>query len=249
MDSANYWFSKAITVGTANGSALATSYVNAALVGRARSELQQGKLAAAAADAALVPAAFNMNMVYTDDPNNRTRLSNTEWQFTFDRGSLDVPAAYQVTGDPRLAWNPPSSKFPPQDVVPGGFYTQAKYPGYASPERLASGLEAQYIAAEASANTATQLTLINARRTANNQPVYSGATDAASVLKELYTQRAYEFWLEGKHMMDMERNAAATPFVSAVGSTYIKPGYPTVGNQTCWILPFTETSTNPNYTP
>src|SRR5579871_5383047 len=116
------------------------------------------------------------------------------WQFTFDRGSIDVAAAFRDATDPRLQFkNAAGTTFSPQDVVPGGFFIQQKYPGYASPIRLASGLEASYIAAEASGNAASQLTLINARRLANGQGAYAGAVDAASVLMELYNQRAREF--------------------------------------------------------
>ena len=64
---------------------------------------------------------------------------------------------------------------------------------------------------------------------------------------ELYNQRAREFWLEGRRISDMQRNLAATNYLPVAGSVYIKPGYPNVGNQTCWILPFTETSTNPEF--
>jgi hypothetical protein len=250
LDSAIYWFTKAITVGQANGTAAGIAFANASLVGRARAELQEGNTAAAGTDAAAVPAAFVYNLQYVQDLSaNETRLVNRFWQFTFDRGSTDVAAAYRIVGDPRLKWEaPPGPGYTPQDVVPGGYFIQQKYPAYASPIRLASGLEAQYIAAEASGNTATQLTLINTQRIANGQGAYAGAVDAASVMTELYNQRAFEFWLEGRKIGDMQRNAKAATFALAPsGSTYLKPGYPTVGTQTCWILPYSETSTNLNF--
>lgn len=250
LDTAIYWFTKAIAVGTANGTATGTTYANASLVGRARAELQLGNNSAALADANAVPASFTYSLQYVQDlSTNEARLVNRLWEFTFDRGSTDVSAAFRVNGDPRLLWIPAPAGFNPQDVVPGGYFIQQKYPAYASPIRLASGLEASYIAAEASGNSTTQLTLINARRAANNQPAYAGATDAASVMMELYNQRAREFWLEGRRISDMQRNIAATNYLPVAGSVYIKPGYPNVGNQTCWILPFTETSTNPNFPP
>jgi hypothetical protein len=248
LDSAIYWFSKAITVGKANGTTGGVALSNAALVGRARAELQEGNNAAAATDAAAVPANFVYNMNYVQDlSSNETRLVNRFWVYTFERGSVDVAAPFRVTGDPRLQWNAPSPSFPPQDVVPGGFYTQAKYPGYAAPIRLASSIEAAYIAAEASGNPATQLAFVNAQLAANGQPAYTGATDAASVLTALYDQRAREFWLEGRRIADLQRNAKATNFAPVPGTVYVKPGYPNVGTETCYPLPFTETSTNPNF--
>ncbi len=250
LDSAIFWFTKAITVGQANGTATGISYANAALVGRARAELQEGNNAAAATDAAAVPAAFVLNLQYFQDLSaaNETRLVNRLWQFTFDRGSTDVAVAFRDATDPRIpSKNAAGTTFNGQDVVPGGYFIQQKYPGYASPIRLASGLEAQYIAAEASGNPATQLALIAARRAANGQPVYAGGVDAASVMTELYNQRAREFWLEGRRIADMQRSLTSVSYLAPAGSVYLKPGYPNVGNQVCWPLPFSETSTNKNF--
>jgi hypothetical protein len=59
LDTASAWFSTAITVGTANGSADGVALANAALVGRARAKLQKGDNSGALADANAVPAGFN----------------------------------------------------------------------------------------------------------------------------------------------------------------------------------------------
>lgn len=247
LDTASYWFNKAISIGNANASADGIKLANASAVGLARARLQAGDKAGAQAAAALVPAGFVFNVTYTDDLANRQRLSNRIYQFTYDRGSISVAPAYR-TNDPRVPFFAPGqSKLQPQDVVPGGFYPQNKYPGYAAPMRLASRLEADYIAAEASGNTAQQLTLINARRAANGQTAYAGATDATSVMAELYVQRAFEFFLEDRKLADFRRNPAATPFVTPAGGTYFKPGYANTGTQTCYPVPYAEYSTNKNY--
>jgi hypothetical protein len=244
LDSAIVWFGTAIDVGTANGSADGKALANAARVGRARAKLQKGDKAGAAADAAAVPAGFLFTLNYTDDLSNRTRLSNREWQFTFDRGSISVAAAYQLA-DPRVPYlDPTKHTLQPQDVVPGGFYVQQKYPTYATPTRLASKLEADYIAAEATGNAA-QLALIQARRAANNQPAYAGATDDASVLTEFFYQRSLEFYLEGKKLGDFRRHPEAVKNVPVTGQPYIKPGYVNVGAQTCYPIPRTERDNNP----
>ena len=215
-------------------------------MGRARAKLQKGDNAGASADAAAVPAGFSYSLSYTDDLNNRTRLSNRLWQFTFDRGSISVAAAYQVT-DPRVKWLAPADhKLQPQDVVPGGFYIQQKYPTYATPIRLASKIEADYIAAEASGNAAQQLAFIQAQRSANGQPAYAGAVDAASVLAELYDQRGREFYLADRRLADFRRNPASTRNVPVTGTPYFKPGYGNVGSQTCYPLPRAERDNNPN---
>jgi hypothetical protein len=246
LDSAIFWFGKGVDIGKANGSADGLALSNAALVGRARAKLQKGDLAGAGTDAAAVPAGFVYNMNYTDDLANRNRLSNRQYQFTFDRSSISV-APFFRTNDPRVPFLPPGvSKLQGQDVVPGGFFQQTKLNGEGAPVRLASRLEADYIVAEASKDPVQQLALINRQRTANGLPAYAGATDAASVMTELYNQRAFEFYLEGKRLADFRRSPTSVTNITATGQPYFKPGYAATGNQTCYPLPRTERDNNPN---
>lgn len=247
LDSAIVYFSKGVDIGNANGTADGKALANAALVGRARAKLQKGDKAGAAADAAAVPAGFNFDLRMTDDLANRTRLSNRIYQFTFDRSSISVAPFYRVS-DPRVPYIAPGQPgaLNGQDAVPGGFYRQTKFSAYATSIRLASKLEADYIAAEAGGSVTAQLALINARRTSAGQAVYVGAIDAASVLAELMTQKAFDFYLEGKRLADFRRVPAAIKSMTPAGGTYFKPGYANVGNQTCYPLPRVERDNNPN---
>ncbi len=246
LDSAIVHFSKGVDIGKAAGSADGTALANAALVGRARAKLQKGDKAGAAADAAAVPAGFNYDLRMTDDLSNRTRLSNRIYQFTFDRPSISV-APFFRTSDPRVTYKGPGvTKLTGQDAVPGGFYEQTKFPSYASSLRLASKLEADYIAAEAGGDALAQITFINARRASAGLAPYVGAVDAASVLKELMVQKAYDFYLEGKRIADYRRVPAAMSGITPAGGTYFKPGYASVGSQTCYPLPRDERDNNPN---
>ncbi|MCX5760574.1 MAG: hypothetical protein NTW72_03560, partial [Gemmatimonadetes bacterium] len=168
LDSAIVYFTKGVDIGKANASTDGNALANAALVGRARAKLQKGDKAGASADAAAVPAAFVFNLQMTDDAGNRTRLSNRLYQYTFDRQSISVAPWYR-TNDPRVPYLAPGvTKLQGQDAVPGGFYEQKKFPAYNTPLRLASKLEADYVAAEAGDATA-QLVVIAARRAANGQ--------------------------------------------------------------------------------
>lgn len=250
LDTAIFWFSKAIDVGTANGTADGLALARTALVGRARAKLQKGDKAGALADANAVPTGFNYNLTYTDDLTNRARLSNAMWRFTVDRGTISVPPYYQTT-DPRITFLLPSQhKYVAVDQAAGPFVVQQKFPAYASPIRLASKLEAEYIAAEASADAAQQLALINRQRTAANQPAYAGATDAASVLYELFNQKGFDLWLEGKRMADWRRQpVAAAKNVPVAGVAYWRTGFGSVGSQTCYPVPRTELDNNPNFKP
>jgi hypothetical protein len=247
LDSAVAQFTKAITIANADGSANAAAIANASLVGRARAHLQAGRKAEAAADANQVPAGFVYNLVYVDDLGNRGRLSNRLWQFTLDRGSISIAPAFRIADDPRVRFKAPGEhNLSPQDASSGPFYIQDKYPAYNTPIRLASKLEADYIAAEAG-STADQLALIAARRAANGQPAYAGPTDASSVLTELMEQRGRDFFLEGKRLGDFRRNPTNVLNVPEPGSTYFKPGFAPVGNGTCYPLPLQEVDNNPNF--
>ncbi len=245
LDSAIANFTTAITIGTANASPDAADLANVALVGRARAYLQSGQPVLALADAQAVPAGFEYSFQFADDPENRTRLSNRMWQFTFDRGSISVAPAYQVD-DPRVPYLAPEEHdLDAQDANAGPFFIQQKFPSYTAPMRVASKLEADYIAAEAQ-TAVEQLALIAARRAANGQPVYAGATDAASVLTELMRQKHLDFWLEGQRFGDFRRNPANVENMPEPGTPYFKPGFPPIGSQTCYPLPTEERDNNPN---
>jgi hypothetical protein len=247
LDSAIFWFSKAITVGNANGSAAGVNLANASLVGRARAKLQKGDKTGALADANAVPAGFTYMLTYQDDLANRTRLSNALWRGTVDRSVISVPPYYQ-TSDPRVPWLPPGKHpYNAWDAAAGPYFIQQKYTGYASPIRLASKLEAEYIAAEASGDISLQLALINRQRAAFQYPAYSGPTDAMSVLTELFDQKRFDFWLEGKRLADFRRQpTAAARYVPVTGTPYWRPNLGTIGPQTCYPLPFVERDNNPN---
>lgn len=247
LDSAANRFQRVITVGTANGSAEATSFVNAARVGLARAYLQQGKKPQAAAEAAKVPANFVFNVAYIDDASNRGRLGNGVFGFSAGGGreSLVVGPewrAHAAAGDQRISFIDAG-----RDAQDGELrmFSQRKYGSYGAGIRLASKLEAQYIEAEAG-TTAQQLALINARRAANGQAAFAG-TDAAEVLRELMLQRGLDFWLEGKRMGDVVRNGAAVPYQLAPGNTYYKPALGEVASQKCWPVTIQEKDNNPNW--
>lgn len=247
LDSAIFWFTTAINVGTANATPDGLNLARASMVGRARAKLQRGDKAGALADANAVPDGFTYSLTYVDDLANRARLSNALWRGTVDRSVISVPPYYQTT-DPRIPFLPPGRHpYNAWDAAAGPYFVQQKYPSYASPIRLASKLEAEYIAAEASGDVAQQLALINRQRAAAGQPAYSGPTDAASVLAELFYQKGFDFWLEGKRLADFRRQpVAASRFVPVTGTAYWRPNLGTIGAQTCYPLPFAEKDNNPN---
>jgi hypothetical protein len=248
LDSAIVWFTKGVDVGTANATSDGLNLARAALVGRARAKLQKGDKAGALTDANAVPAGFTMDLRYQDDLANRARLSNALWRGTVDRSVISVPPYYQTT-DPRVKWLPPGQHpYNAWDAAAGPYTIQQKYTAYNSPIRLASKLEAEYIAAEASGDINQQLALINRQRQAFGYPPYAGAMDAMSVLTELFDQKRFDFWLEGKRLADFRRQPqAASRHVPVTGSPYWRPNLGNIGAQTCYPLPFAERDNNPNF--
>ena len=245
LDSAIVRFKQAVAIGGASGVAEGTKIVNASNVGLARASLQKKDYAAAATYAALVPATFVYNAVTVDDASNRA-LGNSTYSYDIGGNLLVVPDAYRALSDPRVPWKDALRKAQDTGLE---YYQQLKYTGYANPIRVASGLEASYIAAEAAlqtGNTAPALTLIAARRTAGGQPAFTGTTPAA-ILAELMDQRARDFWLEVKHLGDWQRNPSATPYVGASGTPYYKPVQGNFGTATCLPVPIGEITANPNW--
>lgn len=248
LDSAIVRFKQAVTIGAAAATAgvvEGTKVVNASNVGLARASLQKKDYANANTYAALVPAAFVYNAVTVDDASNRA-LGNSTYAYDIGGRLIVVPDAYRALNDPRVAWRDGGVKAQDTGLQ---YYQQLKYTGYATPIRVASGLEASYIAAEAqlqSGNAAAATALITARRSANAQPAFTG-TGSAAILAELMNQRAREFWLEMKHLGDWQRNPTATPFVGDSGSPYYKTVQGTFGTATCLPVPLSEIIANPNF--
>ncbi|HEY2067807.1 MAG TPA: hypothetical protein VGG84_17790 [Gemmatimonadaceae bacterium] len=250
LDSAITRFSDAITVATAAGTA-GTTILNQSRVGLARAYLQRGNYTLAQQTAAQVPSAFQANIVTSANASTQATLGNQIYGSTAGN-QLIAPKLYRIQ-DPRLPIDSISRSGTTLNGLP--LVLQAKYTGYATPIRLASGLEAQYISAEAtlhgSNNTAPAITLINSRRSANGQTPYAGGVDSLSVVSELLNQRARDFWIEGKKLGDLRRNPSV-PLTSVltdpVGAPFYSPGKaPTFGSSFCAPIPPQETGANPNF--
>jgi starch-binding outer membrane protein, SusD/RagB family len=245
LDSAAVRFHRAIAIAETRTEAEAVKIVHAARVGLARAYLRQGAVEAAAAAAALVPADFVANAPYVDDPQSRGRTGNDVY-FLSSGTTQIVAAAYRALDDPRVSFV--DAGVSAQDGRTR-LFRQAKYAGYATPIRVASGLEARFIGAEAllaQGRPSAAFALIAERRAAGGQPPFTG-TAAAAILAELMDQRARDFWLEAKHLGDALRNPAAAPHVPPAGSPYYKPEQGDFGPLTCLAVPFVEKANNPNF--
>jgi len=237
-------FEQAIVIAPVAGGAEGTKIANASRVGIARAYLQRGDLASAIQAAAAVPSDFVFEAIHVDDPANRGRAGNPVFGST-DGRTFIVPEDYRELDDPRVPFATLDGKAQDGQL---DLVIQTKYTGYGDNIRIASGLEARYIEAEArlkQGEATAALDLIGERRAANGQDPFGGGTDE-EVLSELMDQRARDFWLEGKTMGDFRRNPAASPFVPVSGTPFYKPSQGTFGTLTCIPVPNEERDANPN---
>jgi hypothetical protein len=241
-------FDKAIAAATTANDA---TTLNFARVGRARALLDLGgaaNLAAASADAALVPATFVVN---TSPDAVNTRRQNTlfvnisQSSFsTVDTSFRSVLVPGGVTQDPRVAVT---------DLARNGtaagakLFLPTKASTNATPMRIASYAEAQLIVAENAAATgdlAAAVTAINnARARTAGVPAYVlpvGAT-SADLKTQIIEERRREFFVEGHRLGDLRRYSL--PFTPAAGAPYQYGGV--YGSQTCFPLPDVERINNP----
>jgi hypothetical protein len=157
-----------------------------------------------------------------------------------------VAGPYRALGDPRVTFVDGNANSQDGSIR---VFRQTKYTSFTAPIRIASGLEARYIIAEAQlelGNTAPALALIAERRTAGSQPAFTGTTPTA-ILAELMDQRARDFWLEAKHLGDILRNPSAAALVPPVGSPFYKATYGDFLPIACLPIPFAEKANNPNF--
>lgn len=160
--------------------------------------------------------------------------------YTAWRGALSVAPPFRDLDDPRVPVAPPASDLPPIDGITP-LWTQQKYTSFAASIRLASGLEAEYLKAEAD-GAAAMLGLVQARRAANGLSSYPGPLDEVAVTQEFMRQRSREFFLEGKRLGDTRRQPGLVPDVPQPGAAYHKTGFEPISDQTCWPLPAKETA-------
>jgi hypothetical protein len=249
MDSAIIRLERVVAIGNAlpASNTEAKNLANAAHVFIARAALFKGDRARTISEAGLVTAGFTLNAPYIDDPSNRGRLGNDVYSFSAGgtrEGLVVGPEwrAFADAGDTRIRYV--DAGRPAQDNTLRMF-SQTKFPGWAAPIRLASKLEADYLAAEAQGVVAMSA-LIAARRSANNLPVFTGTTDA-EIRREFFLQKHLDFWLEGKRIGDWRRNPNDISFILPPGDNYYKPELGPVGDQTCLPVTQGEKDNNPNW--
>lgn len=229
-------FTEAITLATALDDA---SLKNMALVGRARTRLDLGDLAGAAADAALVSDGFVRNAEYSETtPSRENRIYNLTIRNVF----LSAGPEYRnltledgTTPDPRVNVKDLGRLGDDNNTE---IWQQQKYTGSgAVPLPIATWAEAQLILAEAKGGQ-EGLDAINRVRAASGVPalVPPPGSDFTTLLLE---ERRRQLFSQGNRYVDMLRYDLPFPTgVNRKGQVY--------SDLTCVPLPDVETQNNPN---
>jgi len=231
--------------------------LNMARVGRARTLVNLGQLAAAGADAALVTAGFVQNAIASATGTNRqqnqvflhTRVNNFS--------SVDpsyVGLTFGGVPDPRVVVNVTTTRGSDGQT----FIRQVmKYGDRGASIPVARYNEARLILAEslvAAGDLPGAVTIINALHTAAGLPAYDGTgKTAAEVRAQVIEERRRELFMEGHRLGDMNRYLL--PRLPADGGAFPNGG--TYGTQSCpgaspagypfaFPLPDVERNNNPN---
>jgi hypothetical protein len=195
LTSAETRFAEGIALAQTAGN---TDILNMGRVGLARAKMDLKKWAEAATAAALVPATYSKN---ADRGQESTRRHNKLWRLAEQTGAYTVAPAYRTMNDPRV------------NVIDAGrgafnsevrLWVTRKYSGLVSPIRIASGIEANLIRAEAliqQDQVAAGMALLNARRAEVNLPALTATTKDAAIAAVL-DERRKELVFEGGHRLN-----------------------------------------------
>ena len=249
---------KAYAGATAAQKTSADSLIYFARIGAGRAALQMGDKTKALAYATGIPIAFEFRAYYSE---NSARENNSVWN-RFSNGSGNISGAldftpFETTKDPRVPHpvateatqngiraivpNAPRSYSSWDSTTVGLEFTKGGF------MRLATGLEARYIVAEAERPTAASITFVEQRRALDPTGNAATPTTAANFYANLLEQRGRDFFLSAHRLGDLRR------FKDQYGIDRFPSGpYPgsttgeSYGTQTCFPLSSAEIASNPN---
>lgn len=218
--------------------------------------------------ASLVPAAFQFYAYYSDQADE---LNNFVWS----RLTNSISASVTNTPFEQLRGLDPRVPIPTtQETAVGGLRvyvpnSPTAYSSYTAAQpgsefgrgawiRMASGLEARYIRAEAEGPTADNLTFIESRRrlaadsvATTAKPVPTAPTTAANYYQNLRDQRRRDFYLDAHRLGDLRRYRTQYGDIEDFNEFQqgLYPGSTTISyaDRYCFPVNLAETNANPNY--
>lgn len=212
---ADSFFTRAIAVGTAAGSAGA-ALVTAGYAGRASVRAWLGRWDEAEADAARVPAAFQFNALFSTSPG---AVPNGFVERTWSRKEISIYGSVweAYSNDPRVPW---AIKYDKAGQVEKGqdgatpFYQQFKYTSQDDDIALVKGTEMLLLRAEArllKGDLQGMTDRLNEARAFYKMPGLGRPGTAAEAWPILRFERGATLWLEGRRLNDLRRWKAAGP--------------------------------------
>jgi hypothetical protein len=235
----------------------ADSVRNFALVGAARAALDRNDKAAASAFAQQVPADFVFWAYYTDNTTGQRNRTYERLDLGKNANMLNTPF-FAMAADPRVPRVAGTTGNGGTPLSPSSYSTFSNTIagarcGALMAVRVASGLEARYIVAEAQGPTAATLAFVNERRAAGLQAPVTLSGDA--LMAELRDQRSRDFYLDNHRLGDLRRYKKyygvdlfpKGPYPgSTTGQVYNEAASTLTTASDCWPLPTNEINGNPN---
>ena len=259
----------AVTPATTGSKALvegADSILNFARVAAARAALNLNDKALAIQYASPVPLAFRFNAFYSENSTEENNLVDARLRAAVNSSVSGTPFEALVNMDPRVpiptttrtAVGTGQQVFVPRSpsaystftgTLPGGDFSKA------STIRVASGLEARYIRAEAEGPTAENIAFIESRRVIAPGTTPASATEpttAANFYRNLRDQRRRDFYLDAHRLGDLRRYQAQygtgiESFSQFQTGPVIGGGGLTFSDQYCLPVNRAEMTSNPHY--
>lgn len=230
-------FTEAMATAQAAGASAANIYT-AALAGRAEVKAWQGNWAGAVVDAALVPAGFKYQALFS---SNTAREENFYWFYTWRQWYATLAnTPWLSTTDPRVVFVVQKDAKGGQIVTRDGRWpaiAQGKYQSTNDDVDIVSGRGMLLLRAEAALRNKDiggATTLMNANRAVYNMaPLATPATEA-DAWKTLIYERGATLWLEGRRFFDLSR------WYTQGVDTQMK------GRALCMPIAKVEMDTNPN---
>ncbi|CAA9333835.1 MAG: hypothetical protein AVDCRST_MAG68-2572 [uncultured Gemmatimonadetes bacterium] len=198
------------------------------------------------------PAAELNNFVWSRLTNSiSASVSNTPFEAL--RGlepRVPIPTTLETaTGGLRVyVPNSPAAYSTYRDSLPGAEFSKESH------IRIASGLEARYIRAEAEGATPENIAFIESRRVIGRDTVGAGATvrtTAANFLSNLRDQRRRDFYLDGHRLGDLRRYRSQYGDIEDFNEFQqgLYPGSTTISyaDQYCFPVNLAEVNGNPFY--
>ncbi len=251
-------FNKAITVaaaarGAGGNAASADSLTALANLGIARASLDLNDKTTALTKAQLVPASFQWWANYSANSSaeynfigDELRAGNEYAGYDPSLVGLNDPRLPQATARIPVPFNPTVLVYLPYQGLQFSGYQPGVLNRIDRPTdvRLASGLEAQYIVAEAQGNTAATVAFVNQRRAVGGLGPYTG-TD---VMAELRQQKKIDFFLSAHRLGDLRRYKRFSNVDNFPSGVWPIDNATVYGTQVCMPLPNSEINGNTNAT-